>query len=106
MSKNPCNTNGLPGIETIKASEFKAKCLHLMERVADGEVEYLITKNGTPKARLVPCKPPQNPSAHGKGRGNIQVLGDIVSPAFDGVWDAELGKMLPTDQPMQDDDSA
>ena len=38
---------------TIKASEFKAKCLKLMEEVAESGEEIVITRNGRPTARLV-----------------------------------------------------
>ena len=38
----------------IKASEFKAKCLSLMDEVADTGEPLVITKNGKPVATLVP----------------------------------------------------
>ena len=41
---------------TMKASEFKAKCLQLMDEVADGGGEIVITKNGKPVSRLVPYR--------------------------------------------------
>ena len=34
------------GPRTIKASEFKAKCLRLMDEVAESGEEIVITKNG------------------------------------------------------------
>ena len=37
-----------PASRTIKASEFKAKCLKLIDEVADTNVEIVITKNGKP----------------------------------------------------------
>jgi prevent-host-death family protein len=38
----------------IKASEFKAKCLALMDEVARTGAAIVITKNGKPVAELVP----------------------------------------------------
>ena len=38
---------------TIKASEFKAKCLKLMDEVAETGEEIIITKNGKPVAKLI-----------------------------------------------------
>ena len=38
----------------IKASEFKAKCLALMDEVARTGNPLVITKNGKPVAELVP----------------------------------------------------
>ena len=35
---------------TMKASEFKAKCLRLMDEVAEDGGEIVITKNGKPVA--------------------------------------------------------
>ena len=38
----------------IKASEFKATCLALLDEVAQTRAEYVVTKYGRPVARLVP----------------------------------------------------
>jgi prevent-host-death family protein len=40
-------------MQTIKASEFKAKCLHLMDLVNQTNEEIINTKNGKPVSRLV-----------------------------------------------------
>ena len=64
---------------TMKASEFKAKCLQLMDDLADGGGEIVITKNGKPVSRLVPYREPAA-SFFGSERGKIKILGDIVSP--------------------------
>ena len=64
---------------TIKASEFKAKCLKLMDEVADSGEEIVITKNGRPVSRLVPYRE-ESKLAFGRNRDNIRILGDIVSP--------------------------
>ena len=37
------------GPRTIKASEFKAKCLKLMDEVAESGEEIVITKHGRPR---------------------------------------------------------
>lgn len=42
------------GARMINASEFKAKCLKMMDEVADNGEEIVITKNGRPVSRLVP----------------------------------------------------
>ena len=41
---------------TMKASEFKAKCLKLMDDVAESGEEIVITKNGRPVSRLAPYR--------------------------------------------------
>jgi prevent-host-death family protein len=70
----------------IKASEFKAKCLQIMNRVAETGDEVVITKNGIPISRLVPYRTrPQ--SLFGIDRGRMEILGDIIAP-LDAGWEA------------------
>jgi prevent-host-death family protein len=66
----------------IPATEFKAKCLELMNRVAERHETYVITKRGKPVARLVPLdhKPENDIFGWLRARGSIE--GDIVSPVF------------------------
>ena len=64
---------------TIKASEFKAKRLKVMDEVADTGVEIVITKNGRPVSRLEPYREMREDS-FGRDRDKIRILGDIVSP--------------------------
>ncbi len=78
----------LGGSRTIKASEFKARCLQLMDEVADSSAEIIITKRGTPVARLVPHR--ERPkSLFGADRGRMKIVGDIISP-LDVEWEAEV----------------
>ena len=46
---------------TIKASEFKAKCLKLMDEVAETGEEIIITKEGKPMVKLTPCREKEIP---------------------------------------------
>ena len=74
---------------TMKASEFKARCLKLMDEVAENGEEIVITKNGRPTARLVAYR--EKPKTwFGADRGKLEILGDIISP-IDVVWEAEQG---------------
>ena len=41
-------------MHTIQASEFKAKCLALMDTVATTGETWVVTKNGKPVAKLRP----------------------------------------------------
>ena len=70
----------------IKASEFKAKCLSLMDDVAQTGEPLVITKNGEPVATLVPYGEKRTTVA-GLHAGAIRILGDIVSP-LDEPWEA------------------
>ena len=72
---------------TIKASEFKARCLQLMDEVAESGEEIVITKRGHPVSRLVPCR--EQPDAiFGADRDVIRIHGDVVEP-LDVEWEAE-----------------
>jgi len=64
----------------IKASEFKAKCLALLDEVERTGAHIVITKRGKPVADIVPHKhPKRNLIGALKGRGEI--LGDIIRPS-------------------------
>ncbi len=73
-------------MRTIKASEFKAKCLQIMDEVADTGESIVITKRGSPVAELVPAR--RRPvKIFGVMKGRMKTLGDIISP-IDVEWDA------------------
>ena len=67
------------GNRTIKASEFKARCLKLMDDVARSGEEIVITKRGRPVSRLAPCRQ-QSERLFGADRDIIGIHGDIVDP--------------------------
>ena len=75
-------------MQTIQASEFKAKCLALMNEVARTGETIVVTKNGKPIAELRPHRPPRAKSLIGINKGQIEILGDIVSPVAKGLWKA------------------
>ncbi len=70
----------------IKASEFKAKCLALLDEVERTGDSLVITKKGKPVAELVPHKPPKR-SPLGIWKGRVTIKGDIISP-LDVEWEA------------------
>lgn len=75
-------------VRVIKASEFKAKCLKLMDEVAATGEPVVITKNGEPIAQLHPlAKRPK--SLWGAHKGLIEIKGDIISP-IDADWEDTL----------------
>ena len=71
----------------ITASEFKSKCLHLMDEIARDGTELVITKHGKPVSKLVPyVKRPE--SLFGAAKGKLTIIGDIVSP-LDIEWNGD-----------------
>ena len=73
--------------KTIKASEFKAKCLALMDEVARTGDRFVITKNGQPVAEFGPHKSKTKKSPFGILKDELVIAGDIMSP-IDVEWDA------------------
>lgn len=74
-------------MKEIKASEFKARCLQLMDEVAAKGETITITKNGRPVAELGPVK--NKPATlFGAHEGQIEILGDIIAP-IDEPWEAD-----------------
>ena len=73
---------------TIQASEFKAKCLALMDEVARTGQTIVITKNGKPVAEMRPHHPPRAKSLIGLHKGRIDIRGNIVSSCGAELWEA------------------
>lgn len=62
----------------ISATEFKAKCLKLLDEVAATHEPLVITKRGKPVARLLPIDGDTRESMFGYLRGTATILGDVV----------------------------
>ena len=75
------------GARTMKASEFKARCLALMDEVAESGEEIIITKHGKAVARLAPCED-RSASWFGRDRDGIVMYDDLIEPV-DVEWEAE-----------------
>lgn len=77
-------------MKTINASDFKARCLALLDEVKrTGEV-ITILKRGKPVAQLVPPVPLEVAFAQETLIGTVQIRGDIEEPVLDSSsWEAE-----------------
>lgn len=76
-------------MKTMNASEFKAKCLAILDEVAETGEPLTILKHGRPVAQLVPPTTPRQAYPQHSLRGTMQILGDIISPATDpDDWEA------------------
>ena len=68
----------------VAISEFKAKCLALLEQVRRTRQPIRITRHGKPVAEVVPPTAVTDRAALiGSMRGKMEILGDIISPASD-----------------------
>ena len=70
--------------KSIAAGAFKARCLKLLDEVAETGQEVIVTKRGKPVARLVPLVP----KVHKSLLGSVLKQGDLVAP-IGGHWDAD-----------------
>jgi prevent-host-death family protein len=71
-------------MQEVAISEFKAKCLALLERVRATKQPIRITRFGKPVAEVVPPTSVMDREAwFDSMKGTFEILGDIVSPAID-----------------------
>jgi len=71
-------------MQEIAISEFKAKCLAILERVEKTKEPIRITRHGKPVAEVIPATPVMDRAAWiGSMKDSIKILGDIVSPVID-----------------------
>jgi antitoxin (DNA-binding transcriptional repressor) of toxin-antitoxin stability system len=75
----PSSTLDAPPVIVVRAGVFKDTCLSLLDRVNNREFEVIVTKHGTPVARVVP-ESGATPSAHGFLSGTVLEHADLVSP--------------------------
>ncbi len=74
-------------MQTMKASEFKAKCLNLMDHVNETGDEIIITKNGKPVSVLKAYRNVPK-TLFGLHKGVIKSDDDLIAPV-DVKWDVE-----------------
>lgn len=76
---------------TVPATQFKAKCLELMDEVHDGRrEEIVITKRGKPWARLTRTAPPASaPALWGSMKGSIRISPDVdLTAPQEKLWES------------------
>jgi prevent-host-death family protein len=74
-------------MHSIQASEFKAKCLALMDDVAATGETWVVTKNGKPVAELRPYTGGRIDRPWGL-HPELEINGDIIEPLEEAQWDA------------------
>jgi prevent-host-death family protein len=80
-------------MEEVAISEFKAKCLALLERVRQTKKPLRITRFGKPVAEVIPASPDASQGAWiGSMKDSMQILGDIVAPVIDETDIKALGE--------------
>jgi len=70
-------------MKEVAISEFKAKCLSIVDQVYKTRRPVRITRRGKPLAELVPLSPVRPKDLFGFMKGSVEISGDVVSPAND-----------------------
>ena len=66
---------------TMSATEFKAKCLAVLDSVQQTGETVQVTKWGKVVAEVIPpAKPKRQFEKHGFAKGELIILGDIMEP--------------------------
>lgn len=69
-------------MQEIAISEFKAKCLAVLERVRSTKKPIRVTRFGKPVAEVMPPTSVEERSSWiGSMKNSMRITGDIVSPA-------------------------
>ena len=66
----------------MKASQFKAQCLSVLNEVERTGKGVIVTKRGRPVARVVSIKQKTPGGPAGIWRESVEVVGDIISPTW------------------------
>jgi prevent-host-death family protein len=74
----------------VSATEFKAKCLALLDEVQEHGGTITVTKRGRPVATVSPAKRKPFKSTKGILAGKVKIVGDIVNFHMD--WDVLRGE--------------
>lgn len=73
-------------MKEVAISEFKAKCLGILEQVRKTRKPIRVTRFGEAVAEVIPPSPKKRPANWlGCMEGTIRIVGDIVGPT--GKWD-------------------
>jgi prevent-host-death family protein len=68
-------------MKEVAVSEFKAKCLALLQQVQKTKKPIRVTRFGKPVAEIVPPSAESPKDWLGSMKREIEIVGDIVSPA-------------------------
>jgi len=73
----------------VSATEFKAKCLRLIDELEDNGGTITVTKRGRPVATVAPAKKTGYKSPRGALIGKVKIVGDIVNEDTSHLWELD-----------------
>ncbi len=83
-------------MKTVSASEFKAKCLAMLDEINRSGETLMITKRGRPVARLSPAGEGTSRYPQSELAGSVEILGDVIEPPLaPEAWEAEMRRENP-----------
>jgi prevent-host-death family protein len=73
--------------QVVSATEFKAKCLSLLDEVEQGNGRITVTRRGRPVAVLGPVQKKAWKSPADSWAGRARIIGDIVNIDMSDLWE-------------------
>lgn len=71
----------------VSATEFKAKCLALLDEIEQRGDQITITRRGRPVAVVGPPKRKPSKASRDRFAGRVQIVGDIVNIDMSDLWE-------------------
>ncbi len=74
---------------SISVTEFRAKCLAVLERIRKTGESIIVTKWGKPLVKVIPARSARAATPQDKLLGSVKILGDIIEPIIPAaIWEA------------------
>jgi prevent-host-death family protein len=73
--------------QIVSVTEFKAKCIGLLNQVAEEGGTVTVTKRGKPLATVARAKQKPFRSSEGILAGKVKIVGDIVNADFSDLYE-------------------
>lgn len=74
-------------MDRISISEFKAKCLSILEKIRKTGCPLVVTKKGEPIVVVYPSPSEEKRAGFGAMRGTVEFKGDPFEPLPEEVWE-------------------
>lgn len=73
--------------QSVSVTEFKAKCIGLLNQIAEEGGTVTVTKRGKPLATVARAKQKPFRSSEGILAGKVKIVGDIVNADTADLWE-------------------
>jgi prevent-host-death family protein len=76
----------------VSATEFKARCLSILDEVERSGRPVTVTKRGRPVATVAPPKTKRFPSLKGALAGKVKVPDEVFFTDYSDLWESVRGR--------------